>query len=386
MDISVILPVYNEKENIETMVGELQLALDPCDRSYEIIAVDDGSVDGSTQLLKELAISTPALKVVVFRRNCGQTAAFSAGFQHAQGEIIVTIDSDLQNDPQDIPLLISKLEQGFDVVTGWRKNRQDDFFFRRFPSKIANWIIRTITRTKIQDLGCSLKVYRKWVTDELRLYGEMHRFISVIAVSLGAKITEVPVNHRARIAGTSKYGLTRTPKVLLDLTTVWFLGRYQSKPIYIFGGMGVLMLVASLGAALLVLWQRIHQHIGINNNPLFLVVLVFLLIGMQFLSSGILAELIMRTYFESQNKNVFTIASLHGFEDSSSPCADLQALFIKVHILTTSKRCFWRSAIVVQMGKGCGPQLMANGRSRLVIEDWRSLTCPPVASLWAMIR
>jgi glycosyltransferase involved in cell wall biosynthesis len=314
MDISVIVPIYNELENLPPLIAEIQGALDPTGKSYEIIAVDDGSDDGSTELLKKLAVTHECVRAVFFRRNSGQAAAFDAGFRNASGDVVVTMDADLQNDPKDIPALIEKLETGFDLVTGWRKDRKDGALLRKIPSRIANRMIRWMTGTKVHDLGCSLKVYRKHVTDEMRLYGEMHRFISVLAAGQGAKIGELVVNHRARRAGVSKYGIQRTVKVLLDLMTVSFLRGYHSKPIYVFGtiGMGMFGFGAFLSAV--VLWEKYDQGVWVHRNPLFMVAIMLFLMAFQFVGTGILAEVIVRTYFESQDKTAYTIASRAGFD------------------------------------------------------------------------
>lgn len=320
MDISVILPIYNERENLVPLLDEIDAALGPLDRPYEVIAVDDGSRDGSTKLLRELAETREPLRVVVFRRNAGQTAAFDAGFRHASGDIVVTMDADRQNDPADIPRMIEKLDEGFDFVTGWRKNRKDGMFLRKVPSKIANWVIRKITGTQIHDLGCSLKVYRRHVTDEMKLYGEMHRFISVIADGLGARVAEVEVHHRPRVAGVSKYGLKRTVKVLLDLVTVSFMRRYQTKPIYVFGGLGFASGVLGTALCGVVLWQKFQFDAYVHRNPLFLVAIMAFLMAFQFLGTGLLAEMIARTYFESQGKTAWTVAERVGFDtDASGP-------------------------------------------------------------------
>lgn len=323
MDITVILPIYNEHENITPLIAEVEAALDATGRSYEIIAVDDGSNDGSVELLRRLAVEHTHLRAIFFRKNSGQAAAFDAGFRSASGDIVVTMDADLQNDPKDIPALIEKLETGFDMVTGWRKNRKDGAVLRKIPSAIANRLIRRLTGTKIHDLGCSLKVYRKHVTDEMRLYGEMHRFISVIAASQGAKIGELVVNHRARRAGVSKYGIQRTVKVLLDLMTISFLRGYQSKPIYVFGTFGMLMAVAGTLLSGVVLWEKYDQGVWVHRNPLFMVAIMLFLMAIQFVGTGILAEVIVRTYFESQDKTAYTIAARAGFDSSSEPAGDL---------------------------------------------------------------
>lgn len=317
MDISVVLPIYDERENLVPLLDEIEGALDPTGKNYEIIAIDDGSQDGSTELLKKLAGERPRLRAIFFRKNTGQAAAFDAGFRNASGDIVVTMDADLQNDPKDIPALIEKLGTGFDVVTGWRKNRRDGTIFRKIPSRIANGMIRWTTGTKVHDLGCSLKVYRRHVTDEMRLYGEMHRFISVIAASQGAKIGEVVVNHRARQAGVSKYGLKRTVKVVLDLMTVSFLRGYQTKPLYVFGTLGMLMFGAGVLLSGFVLWEKYDQGAWVHRNPLFMIAVMLFLMAFQFLGTGILAEVIVRTYFESQDKTAYTIASRAGFDPPS---------------------------------------------------------------------
>jgi glycosyltransferase involved in cell wall biosynthesis len=312
--ISVVLPVYNERDNLIPLLDELEEALSSLNRPYEIIAVDDGSRDGSKEVLRSAAAERKHLKAIFFRRNSGQAAAFDAGFRAASGEIVVTMDADRQNDPSDIRSMVAKLDEGFDVVTGWRKKRKDGLFLRRFPSRVANFIIRQLTGTSIHDLGCSLKVYRRHVTDEMRLYGEMHRFISVLAAGQGANVGEVVVNHRPRIAGRSKYGLTRSVKVLLDLTTVWFMRRYQTKPIYVFGGLGVLMFMVGSVLCAIVLYQRFEDGAFVHRNPLFIIAITCFLMGMQSIGTGILAEFIARTYFESQGKTAYTVAARVGFE------------------------------------------------------------------------
>ena len=319
MDISVVLPIYNEKENILPLLDELEDVLRGLHKSYEIIAVDDGSRDGSGAVLREETARRPALRVILFRGNAGQTAAFDAGFRAASGNVVVTMDADLQNDPHDIPALLAKLDEGYDFVTGWRKHRQDGVLLRKIPSRIANWLIRTITGSSIHDLGCSLKVYRRHLTDEMRLYGEMHRFISVIADSMGARVGEVAVNHRARRAGKSKYGLKRTVKVLLDLITVWFMRRYLTKPIYLFGGLGAAMLAAGTVVAAYVLWEKLDQGVWVHRNPLFLIGITCFLMGFQFLATGIVAEMITRTYFESAHKTAYAIAARIGFPSEKAP-------------------------------------------------------------------
>src|SRR5579872_2757256 len=295
-DLSVIVPVYNEAENLCALLDELEEVLSGDQPSYEILFVDDGSRDGTGDLLRELSAQRPYLKVISFRRNFGQTAAFDAGFRAASGKIVVTMDGDLQNDPHDIPTMVAKLDEGFDVVAGWRRERRDGMLLRKAPSRVANWLIRKATRAPIHDLGCSLRVYRREVTEELQLYGEMHRFISVLVYNMGARIAEVEVNHRARRAGVSKYGLQRTVKVLLDLMTVLFLHRYQTKPIYVFGGLGVSMLGAAGLIFTYVLWEKIEQGVWVHRNPLFLVGVMAVLVSVQLLGIGLLAELIVRVH------------------------------------------------------------------------------------------
>jgi glycosyltransferase involved in cell wall biosynthesis len=307
-DVSVVLPIYDEKDNLRPLLDEIESALTAAKITFEVIAVDDGSRDGSRELLAELAKEKPWLRVVLFRRNCGQAAAFDAGFRHATGRRVATMDADRQNDPKDIPRLLAKLDEGFDVVTGWRRDRKDGMFLRKIPSKIANGFIRWVTGTRAHDLGCSLKVYEREITDEIRLYGEMHRFLVPLAESQGARVSELEVSHRARVAGVSKYGLSRTVKVLLDLLTVWFMRRYATKPIYVFGGAGVAMMGLSVVLSAVVLYEKLAMGAWVHRNPLFLVALISGLIGVQSLGLGLLAELVVRTYFESQGRAPYPIA------------------------------------------------------------------------------
>lgn len=312
--LSVVIPVFNEVDNLTALIDELVAVLDTHGRTYEVIVIDDGSSDGTADLLRRLVGERRYLRALFFRRNFGQTAAFDAGFRAASGDIIVTMDGDLQNDPNDIPTMIAKLEEGSDMVAGWRWKRQDAVFLRKVPSRMANWLIRRLTQAPIHDLGCSLRVYRREVTDELRLYGEMHRFISVLAFNIGARITEVKVNHRPRQAGVSKYGLRRTFKVILDLTTVLFLRRYQTKPIYVFGGLGMLMFAASAVLCALVLWEKFADGVWVHRNPLFVIAAMAALVAVQLIGTGIIAELIIRTYYESQDKRTYSIAGRAGFD------------------------------------------------------------------------
>jgi glycosyltransferase involved in cell wall biosynthesis len=319
MDLSVILPIYDERENLAPLLDEIETALGGTGKGFEIIAVDDGSTDGSRELLRRLQAERPQLRVILFRRNFGQAAAFDAGFRHARGDVLVTMDADRQNDPADIPTLVAKLDDGFDVVTGWRRRRRDGFVLRRLPSRAGNWLIRRVTGTRVHDLGCSLKAYRRAITDDMRLYGEMHRFIPVLAEQLGARIAEVEVNHRARGAGRSKYGLGRTGKVLLDLLTAWFMRRYQTKPIYVFGALAFALFAIALGLAGFVLWEKIELGVWVHRNPLFILAAISGLLGGQFLGTGIVAELLMRTYFESQRKPAYTVEARLGFPAEPPP-------------------------------------------------------------------
>jgi glycosyltransferase involved in cell wall biosynthesis len=313
--VSVVIPVYNEAENLVACVDELNEVLAGQKRPYEVVVVDDGSTDGTVELLRKLAAERSYVRAIFFRRNFGQTAAFDAGFRAAAGEVVVTIDGDLQNDPRDIPAMVDKLDEGYDVVAGWQRKRRDGFMLRKIPSRIANWLIRKATGTRIHDLGCSLRVYRREITEELRLYGEMHRFISVLADSMGARIAEMQVNHRPRRAGVSKYGLRRTVKVVLDLATVVFMRRYQSKPIYVFGGLGLFMMTLAVGISGVVLWEKLRDGAWVHRNPLFILAVMAALVGVQLLATGIVAELVIRTYYESQGKRAYSVAGRAGFPD-----------------------------------------------------------------------
>jgi len=321
MDITIILPVHNEVGNLRPLLREIEEALAELKMTFEVIAVDDGSNDGSSQLLGELACEKEYLKVIVFRRNFGQAAAFDAGFRHAAGSIVVTMDADGQNDPHDVPRMVAKLGEGYDFVAGRRSRRQDGFFLRRLPSRVANFIIRCVTKTRVHDLGCSLKVYRKEITDQLRLYGEMHRFIAVLVEEIGARTAEVDVNHRRRTSGGSVYGLQRTFKVLLDLVTVWFMRGYHTKPIYVFGGAGLLLLLASAAVTGVVGYEKWVLGVWVHRNPLFILAVVLFAIAIHFFGLGLLAEIAVRTYFESQHKPTYLIAKRLGFK-LKQPTAD----------------------------------------------------------------
>jgi glycosyltransferase involved in cell wall biosynthesis len=306
--LSVVIPVYNEQENIPLLYKAVVDALLPLGRKWELIFVDDGSTDGSLSAMEAIAAQDPQhVSVIELRRNFGQTAAIAAGFDHAAGDIVIPMDADLQNDPADIPLLLEKVEEGYDVVSGWRKNREDTYLTRTLPSNLANWLISAVTGVHLHDYGCTLKAYKREVVNGFKLYGEMHRFIPVYAYSMGAKITEVVVHHHPRRFGKAKYGLERTLKVILDLFTVKFLSSYASKPIYLFGGSGMAFIIIS-GLILLFLFiRRLFSSISPFLSPLFVVSLMFMIFGFQSILMGLIAELLMRTYHESQGKPTYLV-------------------------------------------------------------------------------
>jgi glycosyltransferase involved in cell wall biosynthesis len=311
IQLSVILPVYNERENVPLVHEQVTAALEELRRPYEIIYVDDGSTDGSYAALEQLAKQDKRVVVIRFRRNFGQTAAMSAGIDHSQGDVIVLMDADLQNDPADIGRLMQKIDEGYDVVSGWRKHRKDKFLKRKLPSKIANGLISRVTKVRLHDYGCSLKAYRREVLDGVRLYGEMHRFIPAYASWAGAAITEIPVNHRARKYGKSKYGLSRTIRVVLDLITVKFLGSYSTKPLYWFGFISFFTGILGFLATGLLLWQRFTPpYVKIHDNPLLELSAFMFMAAVQLVLFGLLAELQMRTYFESQGKATYTLRTI----------------------------------------------------------------------------
>lgn len=306
MKLSVIIPVYNEVENIDEMHAALRGALSAFD--HELILVDDGSTDGTLERLEVLAARDREHTVVVeFRRNFGQTAAIAAGIDHASGDVIVLIDADLQEDPADIPMLVAKIEEGYDVVSGWRRERKDAFLTRTLPSRIANALISRVTGVRLHDYGCTLKAYRREVLQGFRLYGEMHRFIPAYAGGVGARIIEVPVTHRPRLRGKAKYGLERTFKVILDLFTVKFLISYANKPIYLFGGLGFLLGLASVVVLGILSVRRVLYDEHLVRSPLLLLVVMLFILGMQSIMMGLIAELLARTYHESQAKLTYTI-------------------------------------------------------------------------------
>lgn len=311
-DISILVPIYNEVDSIPDLLSAITTALDPTGLNYEIICVDDGSKDGSTELLIQLAKSRTDLKAVIFRRNYGQTPAMAAGFNNASGQVFITMDGDLQNDPADIPLLLAKLEEGYDLVSGWREKRQDDALTRLLPSKIANWVIGKVTGVKLHDYGCSLKAYRAELVADMNLYGELHRFLPALAYIEGARISEIPVNHHARRYGKSKYGLGRTFRVVMDLLTVFFMKKFLTRPMHVFGLFGLISIAAGmvLGLYLTILKLGLGQDIG--DRPLLILAIVLVLAGVQLFSFGLLAELLMRTYHESQNRPIYRVREVVG--------------------------------------------------------------------------
>jgi glycosyltransferase involved in cell wall biosynthesis len=305
--LSVVVPIYNEEESIPGLYTRLTAALQQLDVPYEILAIDDGSRDRSFAILSGYAATDPRLRVVRFRRNFGQTAGFSAGFDRARGEVVVTIDADLQNDPADIGKLLDKMAEGYDVVSGWREKRQDPFLNRRLPSMIANGIISRVTGVWLHDYGCSLKAYRTEVLRGIRLYGELHRFIPAIASWQGTAVAEIPVNHYPRQYGKSKYGISRTLRVVLDLMTVRFLLSYGTRPMQIFGLMGLISIFFGLAATGYLSFIKLVEGVSISGRPLLLLGGLLLVIGVQFISLGLIGELVVRIYYESQNRPIYVV-------------------------------------------------------------------------------
>jgi glycosyltransferase involved in cell wall biosynthesis len=317
MHVTIVIPCYNEAETIPRLVAALdaaELTLRGLGRQSEVILVDDGSRDGSFAKLREAAATRSWMRLIRFRRNFGQTAAMAAGFKAARGDVVIPIDADLQNDPGDIPKLLAKLDEGFDVVSGWRRDRKDKVATRKLPSWIANWIIGRVSGVKLHDYGCTLKAYKREFLDEVNLYGEMHRFIPIYAKWAGARVTEMVVTHHPRREGKSKYGLMRTFKVLLDLITVKFLGDYATKPLYFFGGLGFALCAGGTVTAVYTLFQRFAEHAYVHRNPLFVVSVFLFMLGVQFVMMGLLAELQIRTYHESQSKTTYLVGETVNFE------------------------------------------------------------------------
>ena len=313
MNLSLIVPVYNEEENLPLLFNAVEEALKSIKHSWEIVFVDDGSRDKSLDVLKSLVDRDPKhVHVVVFRRNFGQTAAIAAGIDHSQGNIIVLLDADMQNDPADIPLLLAKLDEGYDLVSGWRKYRKDNLLTRTIPSNLANGLISWVTGVHLHDYGCTLKAYRRDALEGFRLYGEMHRFIPVFAHSIGARITELPVRHHPRKFGVAKYGLERTVKVVLDLFTVKFLLDYSHKPMRLFGGAGAILMIMGMVDLLYLFVRRSLYNVPASTSPLLLVGVMLFIIGFQSILMGLIAELLARTYHESQSKPTYTIRAILG--------------------------------------------------------------------------
>ncbi len=304
--LSIVVPIYNEEESLPLLVNQLLKVLQPMEETFELVLVNDGSSDNSAEVIRKLSFDIPELVGVLLRKNYGQTAAMAAGFDISSGEIVVTLDGDLQNDPADIPLLVNKIRDGFDLVSGWRYRRQDAAISRKLPSKIANRLIGKVTGVRLNDYGCSLKAYRKEVLTDMRLYGELHRFLPVLANIEGARITEVKVNHRARQFGSSKYGIDRTFRVLMDLLTVWFMNRFLTRPMYVFGFGGILAIIGSfITSFYLLIIKLLGEDIG--NRPLLIFALLLAVTGVQLFGFGLLGELQIRTYHESQNRPIYRI-------------------------------------------------------------------------------
>ncbi|NER80377.1 MAG: glycosyltransferase family 2 protein [Leptolyngbya sp. SIO1D8] len=307
LDLSLVVPIYNEYESIPRLLEVISEAMETVNLTYEIICIDDGSADGSADLLRKFASERQDVTALLLRRNYGQTAAMAAGFDYARGRVIITLDGDLQNDPKDIPKLMSKLDEGYDLVSGWRKHRKDNQVTRLLPSKLANWLIGRVTGVSLHDYGCSLKAYRTEVVRDMNLYGELHRFLPVLAFIEGARIAELPVNHYARQFGKSKYGLGRTFRVVMDLMTVYFMKRFLTKPMHVFGLLGLLSMIAGLATGTYLTLLKFSTGQDIGDRPLLILAIVLFLTGIQLFSFGLLAELLMRTYHESQKRPIYRV-------------------------------------------------------------------------------
>jgi len=318
-DLTVVLPIYNESENIPRLYNELVPVLEATGRSFEIIGVDDGSQDDSFARLKLLRADDRRVRIMRFRRNFGQTAAFAAGFHEARGGVVITMDADLQNDPADIPKLLAKIDEGYDVVSGWRQDRWREgvlaFVTRRIPSATANWLISRVTGVYLHDYGCALKAYRSEVINEIRLYGDLHRFIPAIASYIGVRIAEVPVSYRPRQYGQSKYGIGRTVRVLLDLLTVRFLLSYSTRPIHIFGLLGLLSILLGVGIGVYLTVIKFLYQAALAERPLLLFAILLVMVGVQLVTMGLLGEMVVRTYYESQDKPIYAVREQLGIED-----------------------------------------------------------------------
>lgn len=318
MSVSIVIPIYNERENIPHLYDGLVAGLVDLRRPFEIILVNDGSTDGSTEALNALAARDPRVKVVHFRRNFGQSAAMDAGIQHASGDVIVTMDGDLQNDPTDIPRLVDKLEEGFDLVHGWRKRRQDTFINRRLPSIMANWLISRVTRFQVHDLGCTLKVMRSEIGKELHLQGEMHRFLTILAHARGARCVEVETKHHARKFGKTKYGISRTIRVVLDLITVKFMLDYLASPMRLFGGIGIGCTALGLASGLVAILMKLGYGFDLTGTPFLMLSAFLCLAGMQFFTLGLLGEVAVRTLYASTKTRQYAVRELVNFDEHTS--------------------------------------------------------------------
>ncbi len=314
IDISIVIPFYNEEESVRNLVNAVVGVMRRNEWTYEIIAVDDGSSDGTWSVMQDLSVEYPFFRPILLRRNFGQTPALAAGLDLAAGSRIITMDGDFQNDPEDIPLLMEALDQGYDMVSGWRKDRKDAFFSKRFPSLLANRLIQKLTGVPVTDLGCSLKIYRREIIEDIQLYGELHRFLPVLAKWAGARIGEIPVRHHHRQFGKSKYGLSRTIRVILDLITVMFLMNYATTPLRIFGGIGFWSIIFGSFSGIIALIMRITGMQNLNRNPLLLIAVGAVIVGIQFILMGLLGEINIRTYYESQSKPIYLIREKRNFD------------------------------------------------------------------------
>ena len=305
--VSFVLPIYNEEQSLPELYRQLAAAGEKLGEPFEIVLIDDGSTDGSFAILRKMQAADPRVKVIRLRKNFGQTAALTAGFDHARGEIVITLDADLQNDPADASLLVAKIREGYDIVSGWRQKRKDKYFSKRLPSKLANWLISRITKVRLRDYGCTLKAYRREVVQNIQLYGEMHRFIPAIASQIGVSIAEVPVNHRPRLYGKSKYKLTKSIRVFLDLLTVKFLLSYSTRPLQIFGLFGLIAGAVGGVLGIVLSYERLILKQSIANRPLLLLAILLVVIGIQFITMGLLGEIMVRTYHEAVEKRIYAV-------------------------------------------------------------------------------
>jgi glycosyltransferase involved in cell wall biosynthesis len=314
MNISIVIPIKDERDNLRPLHDRLRQALDPLSLSYEVIVVDDGSTDDSYSVLEKLAAADPRWKVVRLRRNFGQTPALQAGIDFSKGDVLVTMDGDLQNDPADIPVLIKKLDEGYDAVLGLRANRQDHLLVRKIPSLMGNWLIRKVTGVRIKDMGCTLRALRRDLAEALPLYGELHRFVPVLAQQYGGRLAQIPVRHHPRTAGKTKYNLTRTVRVILDLITVKFLHSYLTRPMHLMGLAGLISMALGGVSLLATVWMKSHSGIYMTGNPLLHLSIMLEMLGVQFISLGLLGEVLARTYFESQGKAAYSVRSTLNLE------------------------------------------------------------------------